>query len=128
MARPGPSKVTRTPEPIELTADDAIVCIEEIPPGPVTQLRCPLRGADDVGEEDRGKDAVRVGTVACAGEELLDLVDVGVAVAREDHVVVARKLDEPGAGDVLGEISRVGLPSVLVAAALEHECGGLDGR
>ena len=62
-----------------------------------------------------------------AGEELLDLVEVGVTVPDVDQVVLAGQFHELGAGDVLGQIHRVRLSGEAVASAVQYECRRLDG-
>src|SRR5262249_9813903 len=87
------------PEAAELAPEDRVVPLEEIPPAAIAQGRGLLGGADDVGEEDRGEDAVRLGAVPHPGQELLDLVEDRVGVLTPGHVVVSREFHELGSGD-----------------------------
>src|SRR3974390_2836656 len=45
------------PEPSDLGAHTSVMTIEEISPGLVSEMRCPVGGADDVSEKDGGQDA-----------------------------------------------------------------------
>ena len=114
------------PESFKLPADGAIVGVEQVSPSVITQLSCALGGRDNVGEHDQGEHAVCRMTLARAGEELLDLVQIGIAVAGEDEVVGAGNLNESRSGDVSSQILSVGLTGKLVVAAIQHQSGCLD--
>jgi hypothetical protein len=61
--------------------------------------------------------ASRAGT----GEELLDRVQDRLGVADEPEVVITRHLDEPGVGDVLGEVSPVRHVDQAVVRAMQDQ-------
>ena len=92
-------------ESVQLAADNDIVLVEHLAPAPVPELGGARRRPDDVGEEERGKDAVELAGAAGSSQELLDLVDDGVAVLEEDDVIGSRELAVDGAVDVLGQKS-----------------------
>ena len=114
-ARAGPSKDARKPspvvassaaaEPLDVAADEDPVLVEQGVPALVAQVRRRPRGIHDVREQQRGQDAVRLGTGAGPGHELLDLVDDRVAVAGEREVVVAVELVEGRARDERGDLA-----------------------
>jgi hypothetical protein len=96
-----------SPEPLKLAACGLVMRVKKITPPLVAQVRRSIGRRDDVGEQDRGEHAVRFSRVPRAGQELLDLVDQGVAVAGVDQVVLAWELDELGPGDVLRQVAGV---------------------
>ena len=67
-----------------------------------------LGGADDVDEQDGGEDSSGVDDRAGSGDEVLDLVDDGVGVPREEGVVRSRQLHILGVRDPIGQIPPVG--------------------
>src|SRR5712692_6086275 len=64
--------------------------------------------------------------VTDAGEELLDLVHDGVRIADPGLVIVAGELDEPGAGDMLGDVAALLHPDRPVAGPVQDESGHAD--
>src|SRR6185295_18995126 len=88
-------------EAFELAPDVGIVPAEQLLPSLVAELDRSLRGVDEVGEQHGGQDALDRRQRPDTGEELLDLVEQGVGVAREEQVVGALELDEFGPGDAM---------------------------
>ena len=66
----------------ELGPHQPVMTFEETAPAPVAQLGGALRRIDDVGEEHRGQDAIGLGAAPRAGDELLHLIQDGVACHR----------------------------------------------
>ena len=95
-------------EALQLAAHGPVVAVEDLTPLAVAQLSGALGGADDVGEQHRRQHSVGVGGGAYTGQEFFDLVDVSVAVASEDEVVGPGYLNQPAAGDALGQVLGVG--------------------
>src|SRR6478736_8537232 len=91
-------------EALELAPDVGIVPAEQLFPSPVAELDRSLRGVDDVGEQHGGQDALDRRQRPDTGEELLDLVEQGVGVAREEQVVGALEFDEFGPGEAVAEV------------------------
>ena len=58
-----------------------------------------------------------------AGDELLDLVQQGVGVAREEQVVGPVELNELGPGDAVGEVATHLGPHHPVGPPVEHDVG-----
>jgi hypothetical protein len=81
--------------PPQLLPDHGVMSLEKRTPSLITHRRRTLRGADDIGKQHRGENAVGFGGRPCAGEEFDDLIDehVGGGVIREGHVVDARQFD-----------------------------------
>src|ERR1700716_2628595 len=94
-----------TAEPGELLTDDGVVAVEQIPPPPVAQRDCPLRGANDVSEHDRGQDPIRLLAAAGTGEELLDLLEEGLGVADPREMVGAGQLHVLCPLNAFGDVS-----------------------
>ena len=76
----------------QLGANGGVVALQQVAPAPVTQLRRQLGRADDVGEEDRGQDAVGLLGLARAGDELPDLGQGAIGL-EPGQVVPAWHLD-----------------------------------
>src|SRR5207244_4105855 len=88
-----------TVEAREQLAHARVVLFEQLAPASVAQLARALGGADDVGEENRRQETVGPNGGPHAGQKLLDLGDHGLDIPGPKGVVVARQLDEPGAGN-----------------------------
>ncbi|MGH2589771.1 MAG: hypothetical protein ACRDGW_03120, partial [Actinomycetota bacterium] len=102
--------------------------VEEPRPALVAQPGGGLGRADDVGEQQRGQDPVDRRDRRRAGEELLDLVEEVVGVARPVGMALARQLALPSSRKVLGEVASVLDPRDRIAAAVQDEHRALDGR
>src|SRR5439155_15678119 len=61
-------------EPLEEPPDVRVMVLQQGPPPEVAELAGPVRGADDVGEQDRGQAPVGPRGAARPGEELLALI------------------------------------------------------
>src|SRR5713101_4167144 len=100
-----------TPSPCR-GSNGLVVGVEQITPSLIAQFSRSLGGADDtgandIGEQDRGKHPVSLGSMAGAGQERLGLVHYGVTVTDVHQVVLARKLDQLGPGNVVAEVTGV---------------------
>ena len=91
----------------QLATHERIVVLKQRAPTLVAELRGALGRAGDVGEQHSRQHAVGLRSTSGAGQELLDLVKHGIAVAEPGHVVVARQLDEACAGNLLGDVAAV---------------------
>ena len=74
-------------------------------PRAVAQFLCEHGGADHVGEQHGGENALLVRDPPCPGEELLNRAQQGLGVTGMEEMVVAGNPGECGAGDVLGEVA-----------------------
>ena len=93
-------------EALELAPDERVVPLEQVAPAPVAELRRPLGRADDVGEEHRREHAVGLGHRGATPVRNSSISSSErVLVADPRQVVVARQLDEPRAGDLLGDVA-----------------------
>ena len=89
---------------IQFAPDDGVEVLEQVRPPSVAEFGCPQRRVDDVDEHDGRHHAIRLDAVPHPGQELLDLVE-SLLVTDPWPVVGARKLDERGARNVLGDVS-----------------------
>jgi hypothetical protein len=113
-------------EALELAPNLGIVPAEQLLPPLVAELDRSLRGVDDVGEQHSGQDALDRRQRPDTGEELLDLVEQGVGVVREEQVVGALELDKLGPRDAVGEVATHLDAHHPVVPAVEHERRHLD--
>src|SRR5215207_4042445 len=90
-------------------------------PAPVAEGGGALGRANDVSEEHRRESPVGLPARSFPGEELLDLVHDTIDVAHERIMLVARKLDEASAGNVLAEVAATLDRRGHVAAAVQDE-------
>ena len=94
----------------QFTSYQCVVRLEQVSPSPIAERCRALCGPHDVREENRRQDAVGVGWLMRASEELFDLVRNRVVVAEEWDVVIPRELNEPrswyplGDGTALGDV------------------------
>jgi hypothetical protein len=100
----------------ELAAHHRMMPVEQFAPSPIAQRDGVLCGADHIGKEHCGEDAVVVGSVPYAGQDFFDLVEHAIRVARDRHVVFAEQLDVLRAGNALGDIAAVLDPDGAVPA------------
>ena len=138
MPRAGPSNVATKLSPavptsrprnaVQLLSDDDPMLLEERCPADVSQAGRLLGRADDVGEEDGGEYPVDRSHRWGTGEELLDLVNHPVGVARPVGVPLAGQLDISGAGKVLGQVPAVLDADNWIAAAVDDQHRALDRR
>src|SRR3954451_20389741 len=90
---------------LDLAPDRVVVGGEQVAPAAVAQARGMPGRVDDVGEQHGHEPPLQpAGGVAAAGEELLDLAEQRLGVAEHRQAVLAGQLDEPRAGDLLGEV------------------------
>src|SRR6476659_8377536 len=92
--------------PLDLFPDMDIVRCQELPPPSVTKPRGFLGRADDVGEQNRGEDAIGFVDWPSTGEELLHLVEQRVLVTCERKPVRPGEFHELRARDALGQVTR----------------------
>jgi hypothetical protein len=82
----------------KITPDRGVMFVEEIAPPLVAERGRPLGGADDVGEEHRGENAIDCDRGPRTGQKLLVRIrDFVGALTDVEKVVYPRKLDEAGA-------------------------------
>ena len=113
-------------EALELAPDLGVVPAEQLLPSFVAELDRSLGGVDDVGKQHGGQNALYRRHRTNTGEELLDLVEHAVGVAREEQVVGAIELDELGPGDAIGEVATHLEPQHPVVPPVEHKRRDLD--
>ena len=104
----------------QLAVDRPVVLLEAGRPGPVAERGGLLGRADDVGEEDRGQEAVAGGHLPGARQELLYLPG-DVRSAGPGDVVGRVELHVARTVDVLGEVAPVAGPAEPVVTGMEHE-------
>src|SRR5262249_49426673 len=74
--------------PLKFATHESVVLVEKVLPPPVPDLCRAFGRADDVREEDGGKDAVDFRYRPHAGQELLDLPEHRLGVPREEEVIL----------------------------------------
>jgi hypothetical protein len=84
--------------------------------------------SDHVGEQDRGGDDIAFGCLTAPREELLDLVEEGVRLSNEEHGVVPRKLNEFGAGNLVGQVATDTDRDGAVPGSMQDQRGDGDRR
>src|SRR5204863_2275452 len=121
-----PSRVDlQAAEPLEEPPDVRVMVLQQVTPPAVAELSGPVRGADDVGEQDRGQAPVGYRGPARPGEELLDLIKGRVGVPQVRQGFRAGQQNVPGVRDLGGGEP----PRFLVVVgdgALQHQRGNLD--
>ncbi|HEV2005985.1 MAG TPA: hypothetical protein VGQ85_05155, partial [Candidatus Limnocylindrales bacterium] len=86
----------------ELAANDRVVPLEELAPGRVAKASCQLRRADDIGEQDRREDALRLGASPESRDEAgrgFHRRAVGVVVDPRIDAAELRQLNDLGSPD-----------------------------
>ena len=136
MPRAGPSKLSQeavaqrldlpAAEAPQRVAHAAPVALEHLAPALIAELGRGAGGVDDVREQHGREDAIGLGRVAGAGQELLHLVDQLLGALAPGQVVAAGQLDQLGVRQVLGEPAAVADVHEPVEAAVQHERGHLD--
>ena len=81
------------------------MAIEQVAPSPITKFGRALGRIDDVSEEHGHQGAVGLDCRPFSGEELLNFIDNGIRVADPPQVILAWKLGELGARNMLSEIT-----------------------
>src|ERR1019366_5581258 len=84
----------------EVPADEALKRLEQLAPAAVAERRRATGRVDDVGEHHGREHPLGIGSMARAGQELLDLCDQLVLSGTERKRVLARKLYHPRTGNV----------------------------
>jgi len=108
------------PEPLELAPNDGPVPLEQLAPTPIAELGGSFRRADDICEEDGGENAIGLRATTRSRQELFHLVEDLVGVNRW-HVILAFELDEARSRDVLGDVTTLVKPRIVVAASVQDE-------
>src|SRR5207253_2135399 len=108
---------------LELATHQRVVALDQLPPAAVAKARGGFRGTDDVGEHHRRQHAIDRRNVALAGEELLDLVDNRVGVARDEEVILAVELNEARSADAFRDVASQAERHDSVAAAVQDQGG-----
>src|SRR5829696_1979284 len=120
-------RLDHPPAPLlDQAAADVVVDLEQVPPAAVAELAGPLGRGHDVGEQDRGQHPGRRGGLADPGQELLDGVQGELGGLPGQGPVGAGQLDQPGVGDVLGQVAAVLDREQGEVAAVQHQGGRLD--
>jgi hypothetical protein len=117
------------PVALQLGAHDLVVSATHGAPIVVAELGAPLRGSDDVGEQDRGECSVATKRGARASHELLNLGSHQLRViAEEESVRLTGELHEPRSFDAGGQVAcRINVGHRVVRPI--HDQGGYsDGR
>lgn len=94
-----------SPEALDLSPHPGVEALEELAPAPIAEGGRALRRAHDVHEEHGRQHAVRLGRVARADEELLDLPEHGLGVAEPGQMVLAGELNVACGGNVPTEVT-----------------------
>src|SRR2546427_13146562 len=107
-----------------MSADQGVMSLEKLAPGAVAELGGPCGRADDVREQDGGKHSLWFGRLPAAalpdaGQKLLDLPNDRLAVSDPGEVVVARKLNVDGIGNVLCGVACVLEVAIAIAGAVQ---------
>jgi hypothetical protein len=89
-------------EAVELSAYERVMRRNELGPLPIADVGRLLRRIDDVGEEHRREDRLRLGITPDARHETLDFL--ADARGDEEHGVLPCDLDSVGAGDAVRDL------------------------
>jgi hypothetical protein len=112
-------------EPRELAADDVVVFFEQLPPSAVAEVPRTGGRIDDVGEQHGRQHPIRLSNllspIADIHEERLQLTKEPFLVADQRLEVMARKLHETCAADVVGQVAPASDIHSRYLRALEHE-------
>jgi hypothetical protein len=117
-----------TTEPLDLSAHDGLVTVEQLSPACIAQPARLRGGPDDVGEHHGLDGSQRVAFTANSGDELLDLVDDVGCVLLPDVVVGPGELDQLGVGDLACDVARSLHTQPGLVRAVEHQRGDLHQR
>ena len=79
--------------PLDLFARQLIVLGQQASPLAIPELCRALGGSDDIREQDRGENAIRIRRWPDTGDEVLDLDEEGVGVRTEEDVIAAWEFD-----------------------------------
>jgi hypothetical protein len=112
----------------KLAVSHRFPAVEQPPPLPIPDRRRRCRRVDDVDEQQRRQGALVDMRRTLAGDELLDLADQRIDVTEVRDMLVPRQLDEPGVGNVLGQVAPVGDTRPGGVAPVQDECRGPDRR
>ncbi len=118
-------------EPSQLTPDEGVVRVEELPPPAVAEGFSPLRRLDDVREQHRRQGAFDVAERrrADAGQERLHLDRQRLPAGTPPAAVeVAGELDVAGVRDAVGDVPAPSGRIARVLGAVGDECRRLDER
>jgi hypothetical protein len=105
-----------------------VVAIEDGSPGAVAETGRSGGRVDDVGEHERHQLSLRRRARRRPEQEVLDVVDDRVAVARPPVVVGTVQLDELGIGNLLGEPTRTADRPPGVGAPVDEDRRAVDRR
>ena len=94
-------------EPVERPTDELVMLGEELAPSGVSDLGRAVGRADDIGEEHGREHAVVPRSRPGSRDEVLDLAQQRILVARPQQAASARQLDVRCAGDVLSQVAAV---------------------
>src|SRR5262245_10868099 len=83
----------------QLRPDDRVVGVQQLPPGPITQLGGALGGRNNIGEKDSRQYSVEVGRLPDPGEETVNVRNRRVQILAPWDVIAPVDLDERGVGD-----------------------------
>ena len=111
-------------ELVERSTDELVVLGEELSPSGVSDLSRAVGRADDVGEEHAIVSRSRAGS----RDEVLDLAQEGVLVARPQQAAAARQLDVRCAGDPFGQVASVRGLDPRIRPSADDERQDPDGR
>ena len=92
-------------EPLQLSADHHVMIIESLTPDAVTQCRGLSRRINDVRKEHGRQNRIWYGTYSRTSDEVLDLADQGIDVAKKDETLVTHGLDITGTSNVVCHVS-----------------------
>src|SRR3954468_18433591 len=117
----------------QLSSHNRVVALHDLPPSRIPHLRQMNRRVDDVREENRGQNAVRLrlGPAVCAArieQEALDLVGDLVDLRQGRYVAAARELDVRRARDALGDVPPLFDLTPRVVCVVQNESRHVDGR
>jgi hypothetical protein len=102
-----------------------VVRVQTIAPGKVAQARGVAGGVDDVSKHHGRQRPVDIDVTSRTGEELLDLIEQGLAVAYIGERVAALELDKPPAGDLVSDPAGRGRRDGQHVLPLDDERGDL---
>ena len=110
----------------QLCSDQPVVIAYQSSPARIAEGDCPARRLHHVGEQHGCEDAVGLGYMARASQELADLVGHRLGITDPDQVVAPVELHEARVWDPLGEVAAAPDVDSPVACAMQDQCRRAD--
>src|SRR5215831_14229326 len=96
---------------------------KELFPSAIPDLRSSFGRVHDIGEQDGGENAIRLGSAAHPCQESLHLLTKGISIPRPRHVIVAGKLQVCCPWDVFRAVAAMLDVDGPISNAVHHKRG-----